>query len=542
MTEKKLNLIFDATLIAEAHKRNDGMRTGIYFAAVNILNALLKRKDVDISLYTKPEYAKSLQSFLSENGLSKTASYMPGVSLTKLTKAADAYYSPIFAVPNEIKHNPKIKKFITLYDIMPLLYPKLNPASAKGSWFMELMASLNIADSYFAISEYTKQELIKHLPYLNKNKITVTPLAADKIFCPQKDEETIRRVLAEYKIPSDKKYIFSLCTLEPRKNLLRTVKTFLEFINKHDINDLIFVLGGAHWKEFLPKLKKALNAKGGLKDKIRYIGYVKDKDLPSLYSAAEWFVYTSSYEGFGLPPLEAMACGCPVIASDSTSLLEVVGDAAQKIAYNSDEAHIKAYENYYFNQSYRKEMAEKGLKRAAKFSWDKTALVMAETMKKTLDIRKTTVPVVFISSKTYTIPTAAAISSLIANKAPATIYDIHIITNGVSKEDAKAFMRFDNKKDVRVTLHPYEASLKQYETKGYYVAGACILKFDISDMLPQYDKILYLDGDIIVREDLSSLYNLALKDNYAAAVGDFHGTVDLGFAERLKLKNILMPG
>ena len=91
------------------------------------------------------------------------------------------------------------------------------------------------------------------------------------------------------------------------------------------------------------------------------------KDLAPLYSGAEWFVYTSQYEGFGLPPLEAMACGCPVITSNNSSLPEVVGDAGVMIDWDSDEQHIKAYEKYYFDKKFRDEMAEKGVKEVNSF-------------------------------------------------------------------------------------------------------------------------------------------------------------------------------
>jgi glycosyltransferase involved in cell wall biosynthesis len=114
------------------------------------------------------------------------------------------------------------------------------------------------------------------------------------------------------------------------------------------------------------------------------IGYVDDEDVPALYSGAEWFVYTSQYEGFGLPPLEAMSCSCPVITSNSSSLPEVVGDAGVMIDYDSDEQHIRAYENYYFNPQLRAEYSEKGLARAKLFSWKKCTDLMVDTMKKSL--------------------------------------------------------------------------------------------------------------------------------------------------------------
>ena len=186
----------------------------------------------------------------------------------------------------------------------------------------------------------------------------------------------------KYHIPADKKYLFSLCSLEPRKNLIRSVRTFIKFIQKNKIDDLVFVLGGSSWGGFIERFDNEVPEYAEYKNKIIRAGYVDDEDMNALYSNAEWFVYTSQYEGFGMPPLEAMSCGCPVITSNNSSLPEVVGDAGIMIDYDSDEQHIEAYEKYYFDEKLRKKMAEKGLKRSKLFSWDKAAAIMAECFKK----------------------------------------------------------------------------------------------------------------------------------------------------------------
>ena len=145
---------------------------------------------------------------------------------------------------------------------------------------------------------------------------------------------------------------------------------------------MVFVLGGAHWSDFIGKLESEIKDFGEYKDKILRAGYIADEDLPALYSGAEFFVYTSQYEGFGLPPLEAMACGTPVIASNNSSLPEVIGDAGQMIDWDSDEQHIAAYEKYYFDKKYRDEMAQKGLERSKMFSWKNTVDIIINAIKK----------------------------------------------------------------------------------------------------------------------------------------------------------------
>ena len=172
-----------------------------------------------------------------------------------------------------------------------------------------------------------------------------------------------------------------MCTLEPRKNLIRSVKTFVEFIKKHNIDDLVFVLGGGQWDHFIGQLEKEVTDLGDFKSKIIKAGYVDDEDLAPLYSNAQWFVYTSRYEGFGLPPLEAMSCGCPVITSNNSSLPEVVGNSGIMIDWDSDIQHIEAYENYYFDEQLRKENSKKGLERAKEFSWEKCVDIMINVMR-----------------------------------------------------------------------------------------------------------------------------------------------------------------
>ena len=111
-----------------------------------------------------------------------------------------------------------------------------------------------------------------------------------------------------------------------------------------------------------------------------HVGYVDDEDLPIFYSFAQWFVFTSQYEGFGLPPLEAMQCGCPVITSNTSSLPEVVGDAGIMIDWDNDNQHVAAYEKYYFDEKLRMLNSKKGLQRAKLFSWNKTVDFMIGKM------------------------------------------------------------------------------------------------------------------------------------------------------------------
>lgn len=291
----------------------------------------------------------------------------------------DVYFSPQEAFLDSIKAD---KRFIVLYDAIPLIDSKINPAYVNKEWYYYVIQQLNSKDGYFAISQSTKNDFLKFAPQLKPEQITVTPLAAGNNFYQETDAEKIKAVRLKYNIPADKKYVFNLCTLEPRKNLIRAVKTFIQFIDKNKIDDLVFVLGGGQWDWFIEKLENEIDNLGEYKNKIIRAGYVDDADLAALYSYAQWFVYTSQYEGFGLPPLEAMQCGCPVITSNNSSLPEVVGDAGIMIDWDSDEQHVEAYELYYFNDDLRRSNAAKGLERAKEFSWQKTANLMITEMMK----------------------------------------------------------------------------------------------------------------------------------------------------------------
>ncbi len=394
----------------------NGLRSGIFNVAYNLFNEFSKRNDIDLFLYASttyyyfvkkalkkisPDLSKKLiteakicaiYNFFKFNySYTKTFSYkilqyimfIPallsklGIILFPKKYNADLFFSPYHYPSYSIKKNKKLKKYIFLHDCIHIL--NIYKAGLIGSHFKnKVFNKLEKGNFYFTNSEYTRQDFIKHNPNVTLENSKTVLLAASNNFKPVKHNfDAVRK---KYGIPEDKKYIFSLCTLEPRKNLIRTVKTFVEFIKKNNIDDLVFVMGGGQWEKFINELSNALNELEDYKSKILKIGYVDDDDLPALYSNAEWFVYTSMYEGFGLPPLEAMSCGCPVITSNATSLPEVVGDAGLLINYDSDEEHIKAYETYYFNPELRSQYAQKGFERSKLFSYKKTADEILSTM------------------------------------------------------------------------------------------------------------------------------------------------------------------
>ena len=249
-------------------------------------------------------------------------------------------------------------------DAIPLIMDYLGPQRRRS--YENLIKSFTPNDLFFCVSQHTLDDFSKFSDYINANSSFVCPLAANECYKPILDKNKEILIKQKYKIPLDKKYVFSLCAIEPRKNLLRAVSCFVKFAQKHMVTDVVWVLGGAAW-DSISDLPQKFDP-----NIIIRSGYVDDEDLPVLYSNAEWFVYTSQYEGFGLPPLEAMQCGCPVITSNNSSLPEVVGDAGIMIDWDSDEQHVEAYEKYYFNEELRKENCRKGIERSKQFSWKAT--------------------------------------------------------------------------------------------------------------------------------------------------------------------------
>ena len=417
-----IRMIFDATILLNMTKK-DATRSGIFFCVKNVFDELRKRPDVALSLYFSPEhfvsaidlknkFAKDIPCvnvfskfsfllFVSKlfwNAHTKLFSHkflrLPfalGIILSQdairlfyketfneeIILNSQFFFSPAKEIAKSIRKYPHLKFFTILHDAIPLLNDYMG--RIEGRNHMRLIKSFGDRDYFFSNSEQTKRDFEKFVARVNSNTAWVVPHAASPEIMQVTDIQKICDVKAKYAIPQNKKYIFSLCTLEPRKNLFRAVETFCHFIEKHNITDLVWVLGGGHWEMFFKEMEKK-NIQWNSESVIR-TGYIDDEDRAALYSGAEWFVYTSRYEGFGVPPLEAMQCGCPVITSNNSSLPEVVGDAGIMIDWDSDEQHIEAYEKYYFNEDLRKKYALKGLERAKLFSWKKTVDKMIELMK-----------------------------------------------------------------------------------------------------------------------------------------------------------------
>lgn len=289
-----------------------------------------------------------------------------------------AYFSPAFRAPDEIAKSG-IRRWTVFYDVIPLIFPDFY-ASVKRDvkWTEELVRSLTEEDCGFAISECTKRDFLRFAPRLNPDSIKTIPLAASDRFYPVEDSDRLDHVREKYGIPVGRPYFLSICTIEPRKNLIFALKAFAEFA-KAD-TDTVFVLAGGSWDAYKSKWDAALEAVADVRERIILPGYVSDEDLSPLYSGARAFICLSIYEGFGLPPLEAMQCGTPVLSSNSSSLPEVVGDAALTVAPTDLNGVVEAMRRLAADDSLCANLRKKGLARAKLFSWDRAVDIIIATL------------------------------------------------------------------------------------------------------------------------------------------------------------------
>ena len=279
-----------------------------------------------------------------------------------------------------ILHEPALFPFkttlpqvLTLHDLTLLLRPQDHPKERVAFFKLFFSRRLPYANHIISVSDFTRREALRHLP-LRPEKISVVPLAVAPNFKPASQEE-IRRVLERYRLPS--RYFLFVGTIDPRKNL----DLVLKGLARLDTAPPLVIAGWKGWGH--ESLAKQLNQLG-LKERVFLLDYVSDEDLKALYSGAQAFFYPSLYEGFGLPVLEAMACGCPVVTSNVASLPEVAGDAAILIDPSSEEEMVHAMEAV-SDPKYREELIQRGFRQAQKFSWERTARETLEIFKKVVE-------------------------------------------------------------------------------------------------------------------------------------------------------------
>lgn len=258
------------------------------------------------------------------------------------------------------------RSIVTIYDARFLRFPETYPRARAAFLRLAVPWSLRRATCVVTISEFTRRELVELLG-LDPASIRVTLLAPRPEFRPESDPARLASVRERYRLPP--RFILSTSTLEPRKNLPRVVEAFAELRTRGVAESL--VLAGARYFG-TRDLERAI-ARHNLGGAVHLPGYVEDGDMAALYSLAQVFIYPSLYEGFGIPPLEAMACGTPVVASNTTSIPEVVGEASCPINPTDVGSIAAGLARVLRDSAYAESLREKGFRRAREFTWERTA-------------------------------------------------------------------------------------------------------------------------------------------------------------------------
>lgn len=258
------------------------------------------------------------------------------------------------------------RRVTTICDAFAYVVPQEHDRLDSWRFRWQLPGAARRADMVVTISESSRRDLVRYLGVADE-RVAVTLCATDPRFGPVDDGAERRATLDRYAITSP--YLLYVGGLNGRKNIARLLEAYARVRERR--SDITLVIAGKRqWKAGeIDQAFQRLNLEG----KVHFTGYVDDADLPALYSAAEVFVFPSLYEGFGLPPLEAMACGAPVVTSNVSSLPEVVGAAALTVNPYDVAALAEAIERALIDSRLRAELRRKGIERAAQFTWERTA-------------------------------------------------------------------------------------------------------------------------------------------------------------------------
>lgn len=280
----------------------------------------------------------------------------------------------IFHSSDWIQPPTTVKKVTTVHDMIIYKHPEVSHPYIISTQKKRMEWVKKECDKIICDSFSTQNDLIS-LMKINQNKLSVVYPGIDEIYSKQDDEE-IKRIKQKYNLPHE--FILFVGTSEPRKNLKLVLNAFSRFLTHQLIiakeKKINLVLAGNYGWGGRPEEKS----------NVQVLGFIDKKDLPGLYSAATVFVYPSTYEGFGLPVLEAMACGCPVITTDKGSLKEIAGDAAITIGINEEELTVNLTK-IFIDHNLRWDMIKKGISNSAKFSWKHTVTKVLEIYKKLIE-------------------------------------------------------------------------------------------------------------------------------------------------------------
>lgn len=392
-------------------------RSGIFFVASALLDEFCKMEDTEVTVYTSFEKKDAVERFLqiSHPKLSVTAvralshrklkSYlrtqnterekngkrkirgsgrlihlcdmMDGLMAgqdAETFKSYDVFFSPCEAASPAIEKTG-IPIYTVIHDLIPIVTGEF--VVGKGYWFYDVLKRVSPEKYYFCISECTKRDFLEYCPKADPDHIRV----AYNGFAPKDKkvtEEEAQHIIEDVGL-SWKQYVLILGSVVPHKNVERQIRAGVRFIRECELSGYhVAVVGSCNDPDKILKNTKICEEDRSL---VIFCGYVPDSHIGAYYKGAFCLSFTSLYEGFGLPALEAMNEGCPVVTSNTSSLPEVTGDAAVLISPEDEEEHIKAYKRLLKDTTFRESLIVRGKERVTHFRWDQTAKQMMDGMK-----------------------------------------------------------------------------------------------------------------------------------------------------------------
>ena len=364
--------------------------TGIGQYCFHLISNLLQHADLELDLFYGNHWSKQLPL----QHYNATTSMLPWIRNNvpyayqlrrkfqqlnfnkNLTATKPDIYHELCTVPLNFNG----KSIVTVHDIAWIRHPQVHPPKRVKALNQYFENGLQSASSIITDSEFIKNELLD-LYNIDSNKISCIPLGVNSIYKPQSLQDT-KFCLDQYKL-SYGNFFITVGTLEPRKNIKLVLSAYQKLSATIRNSYPLVVVGMKGWftDEIEAQMAPLLST-----GQIRLLGYVPSNDLASLVASAKALIYPSIYEGFGLPPLEAMACGTPVICSNTSSLPEVVGNAALLVSPSDVQGMCNSIEKLVESPELTADLSAKGLIQASLFSWSECANKTAMVYKKLLSI------------------------------------------------------------------------------------------------------------------------------------------------------------
>lgn len=360
--------------------------TGNETYVINLLRALLAREDSNeyVPLTPRPS---AFEAALGPSSRTRAVRVHPAPSLLRvplgIPLAAYRHSLDLLHMTYILPPVCPVPTVVTIHDISFEVYPETFSHRDRLVLSWGVPFSARRAVRVIAVSDHTKRELV-HRYAIPDEKIRVIHEAAAPLFQPVKDPARLEAVRRKYSMAPP--YLLSVGNLQPRKNLATLLEAYGVAKAEGRISHQLVIVGGQGWQG--ARVLEQVKAQG-LEGEVVLTGYVPTEDLPSLYSGADLFVYPSLYEGFGLPPLEAMACGTPVVASNAASLPEVLGDSAWLVDPHDVRELASTILRILGDSALARRFSGLGLAHARRFSWDRTASQTVEVYREALEVERT---------------------------------------------------------------------------------------------------------------------------------------------------------